>query len=90
MELAEKAAAAEKERTEAQAALEEAQACVPSLQEAAVEDGVTMFLSSFGGNPHEGLSTRVQGICDNLGLELRVVDFLHSPELRPMVTSAAL
>ena len=61
------------------------EAAIPNaepLQAAALEEGVTIFLSSFGGHPHEQLSERVQGICKHVGIQMRVVDFVHSPELR--------
>lgn len=57
----------------------------PTLEGAAIEAGVTMFLSSFGSHPHEGLAARVQGICDSVGIQLLVVDFMESPQLRKAV-----
>ena len=60
-------------------------AATPTLEESAVAHGVTLFLSSFEGHPHKGLATRVQGICDTVGLQLKVVDFVDSPALRPQV-----
>ena len=56
-----------------------------TLEEAAIEAGVTMFLSSFGGHPHEGLATRVHGICDSVGIQLIVVDCMESPQLRKAI-----
>ena len=64
---------------------EAAEPDAPTLEGAGIKDGVTMFLSSFGGHPHEGLAARVQGICDSLGLQLVVVDFAESPQLRKAV-----
>ena len=61
-------------------------AATPTLEESAVAHGVTLFLSSFEGHPHKGLATRVQDICNTVGLQLKVVDFVDSPALRPQVS----
>ena len=55
------------------------------LEKAAAKQGVTIFLSSFGGHPHESIAGRVHGICNVVGMPLRVVDFVDSPELKRMV-----
>ena len=68
--------------TQADAPPLEAATIQQPAEDVAVEDGVTMFLSSFGGHPHEGLAARVQGICDSVGMQLLVVDFVESPQLR--------
>jgi len=44
-----------------------------------------MFLSSFGGHPHEGLANRVAGMCNTVQIPLTIVDFVDDPDLRGAV-----